>query len=190
MDTPLKQGHCQNLECGRIIAIQPGHRPRRFCSPACKQQAFRAAQKYTEEIRAGEQRDLQAEEGAQETPQQDEQQWPGLSPFAYTLLREIRETVGGHRGESLAWRAASLIQMERDGVYNQIYNDRTLLVLDIMKLAEQFDWPALTTYEFAVTGGLAAWSAFCQQANMLQLAFARTCLTRLVSTSKHTASPA
>jgi len=53
------------------------------------------------------------------------------------LLKEIREAVGGSRGESLAWRAASLIQMERNSVYNQIYNDRTLLVLDIMRLAEK-----------------------------------------------------
>jgi hypothetical protein len=74
------------------------------------------------------------------------------------LLKEIREAVGGSRGESLAWRAVSLIQMERNGVSNQIYNDRTLLVLDIMRLAEKLDWRAIVTYDFAVTGGLAAWS--------------------------------
>jgi hypothetical protein len=106
------------------------------------------------------------------------------------LLKEIREAVGGSRGESLAWRAASLIQMERNGVYNQIYNDRTLPVLDIMRLAEKLDWRAIVTYDFAVTGGLAAWSAFCQHASMIELAFARTRLTQLVSASEHAASPA
>jgi hypothetical protein len=32
---------------------------------------------------------------------------PDLSPFTYQLLKEIREAVGGSRGESLAWRSFS-----------------------------------------------------------------------------------
>jgi hypothetical protein len=47
------------------------------------------------------------------------------------LLKEIREAIGGSRGESLAWRAASLIQMERNGVYNQREN-AVLVFLDLL----------------------------------------------------------
>src|SRR5438132_9040440 len=58
-----------------------------------------------------------------------------------------------------------------------------------MRLAEKLDWRAIVTYDFAVTGGLAAWSAFCQHASMIELALARTRLTQLVSASEHAASP-
>lgn len=103
------QARCQ--QCGSIIKVIPGHRPRKYCSGECRQKAYR--RRHGVKAKPYKESRLSKLSNAVWTM---EKKWPDLSIETYFLLYDIGEKCG----ERLSTKAAERILWEIDHARKQL----------------------------------------------------------------------
>jgi len=81
------EAKCQ--QCGRVIKIIPGHRPRQYCSDECRQTAFRRRHG----VKAKPYKESRLSRMATIIWEM-KKKWPNLSHSTYYMLAEIQEKYG------------------------------------------------------------------------------------------------
>src|SRR2546421_13505 len=108
----IMQANC--IQCGSTIAIQSGHRPRRYCSNECRQTAYRR--------RHGKQARPSSEESQTEKAAKRimaiKKQWPNFGFKTYFLLQQVQDKYG----ERFMTQIAKAIQWE---ITNALSNRNT-----------------------------------------------------------------
>ncbi|GER87603.1 hypothetical protein KDW_17650 [Dictyobacter vulcani] len=154
---------CQYSLCPNEVEIQSGHRPRKYCSDSCKQNAYRArldeAARQAEEL-ARQERERQAKAFLR-------QEYGDLLPDTIELLYQLRQSGHYNLVQSIGWA----IVAERERVTHA--QERARLAHAIMNLGEP-DYHSIIVAdaghsEFVILGGRDAWQGFTEKASLEHL---------------------
>ncbi|GLV61141.1 hypothetical protein KDH_79570 [Dictyobacter sp. S3.2.2.5] len=164
---------CENPGCGMPITIVPGHRRRKYCSDACKSNAFR--------LRAAEAERLEQERQSLEAEEQRRQQLrqlygEDLLPQTIEFLRGM-ERIGYNSLTVEAIAATLRTEINRISAaapsQHQNEDERADLAQAMMELGDPDYHSIIVEYEgqaeFVVLGGHASWQGFAQKASRAHL---------------------
>jgi hypothetical protein len=152
----------QRCPCGLLLVQTSGHRPRKYCSNACKQAAHRARKREAQKAR---------DEAAHLARIQQERillmnRYGNLLPQTLDLLQSLE-------APTLVAKIAAIIIAEREHACLSGTRLHNAILEDLLLIGQDLGFPALKNDDFELVTGLENWLAFTESASLELLCQAR-----------------